>query len=202
MTAGSAGRAAGRLALRTWERLAHPFRRWAVLRRLNRRPSPGSVLVVCHGNICRSPYAAAVLQSRLVPRAVEVASAGFIQPGRPCPDAAVAVATARGFDLSAHRSHLLAAPEVHRADLILVMSTAQHWAVRALFGRRSHDVIVLGDLDPEPIEAREIRDPVEQPKEIFALSYARIDRCIGEFVRVTAGRTQPEAMSERREQTA
>ena len=161
------------------------------MRRLNRRPAPGSVLVVCHGNICRSPYAAAVLNSRLASLAgdhVQVASAGFVQPGRPSPDAAVAVAAARGFDLSGHRSHVLAAPEVFSADLILVMSAAQHWAIRALFGRRGHDVIILGDLDPEPIEAREILDPVEQPKEIFALSYSRIDRCIGEFVHATAGR--------------
>ena len=199
---GGLGRAAGRMALRTWERLAHPFRRWAVLRRLNRRPSPGSVLVVCHGNICRSPYAAAVLQSRLVPLGVEVASAGFIQPGRPCPDAGVAVAAARGFDLSAHRSHLLATPEVHGAVLIMVRSTAPHWAIRELFGRRGDDVIVLGDLDPEPIEAREIRDPVEQPEEIFALSYSRIDRCIGEFVRVTTRRTEPVTRRDAREQTA
>jgi protein-tyrosine-phosphatase len=131
-----------------------------------------------------------------------VASAGFIQPGRPCPDAAVAVAAARGFDLSTHRSHLLATPDVSGADLILVMSSAQKWAIRALFGRSSHDVVVLGDLDPEAIEAREVRDPVEQPEEIFALSYSRIDRCIGEFIRATAGRTQPVTFSARQEQTA
>jgi len=58
--------------------------------------------------------------------------------------------------------------------------------------RHRRDVVILGDFDPGRIETREIRDPVEQPKEVFELSYARIDRCIGEFVRavsVSAQRT-------------
>jgi hypothetical protein len=47
-------------------------------------------------------------------------------------------------------------------------------------------VLVLGDLDPEPIETRVIRDPVEQPKEVFELSYSRIERCVEELARAVA----------------
>jgi protein-tyrosine-phosphatase len=79
---------------------------------------------------------------------------------------------------------------VYAADLILVMDTTQRWAIRALFGRSSHDVLVLGDLDSEPIETREIRDPVEQPREVFELSYSRIERCVGELIRAVAIRAQ------------
>jgi protein-tyrosine-phosphatase len=96
---------------------------------------------------------------------------------------AVEVAAARGLDLSVHRSRLLAAPEVHAADLILVMDMTQRRAIRAIFGRSGRDVLVLGDLDPKPIETRAIRDPVEQPKEVFELSYSRIERCVEELVR-------------------
>jgi protein-tyrosine-phosphatase len=103
---------------------------------------------------------------------------------------AVTVAAARGFDLAGHRSQLLASPEVYAADLILVMDTRQRWAVRMLFGRTRHDVLLLGDLDPEPIETREIRDPVEQPKEVFELSYSRIERCVGELARAVATSVQ------------
>jgi protein-tyrosine-phosphatase len=170
---------------RAYERLAHPLRLRAAVRRLSRRPPPQFVLVVCHGNICRSPYAAAFLRSRLPPL-VRVASAGFMGPGRPCPDVAVEVAAARGLDLSGHRSQLLAPPEVYAADLIVVMDTTQRWGIRALFGRLGNDVLLLGDLDPEPIETREIRDPVEQPKEVFDLSYSRIERCVEELVRAVS----------------
>jgi protein-tyrosine phosphatase len=184
----------------------------AAVRRLSRRPPPQFVLVVCHGNICRSPYAAALLRRRLLPlmgNRGRVESAGFIAPGRPCPDAAVEVAATRGLDLSGHRSQLLAPPEVHAADLILVMDTTQRWGIRALFGRNGHDVLLLGDLDPEPIETRAIRDPVEQPKEVFELSYSRIERCVGELVRAVSSRAPPQGprgqhgeQSGRQEQTA
>src|SRR4029077_1688957 len=118
------------------------------VRRLSRRPPPQFVLAVCRGNMCRSPYAAALLHHQLlslVGNRVRVASAGFTEHGRPCPDVAVAVAAARGLDLSGHRSQLLAPPEVHAADLILVMDTTQRWAIRTLYGRTSCDVLVLGD---------------------------------------------------------
>lgn len=192
LMAGRTLRGVARMVRRAQERLAHPLRRRAAVRRLSRCPPPQVVLVVCHGNICRSPYAAALLRRRLPPIVgdrVRVASAGFIGLGRPCPNVAVEVAAARGLDLSGHRSQLLAAPEVYAADLIIVMNTTQRWAIRALFGRRNH-VLVLGDLDPDPIETREIRDPVDQPKEVFELSYSRIERCVRELVRAVAIRAQ------------
>jgi protein-tyrosine-phosphatase len=100
------------------------------------------------------------------------------------------VAASRGLDLLGHRSQLLTAPLVAAADLILVMDTRQRWAMRALFGRARQDVIVLGDLDAQTIETREIRDPFEQPKHVFELSYTRIDRCIGELVRAVSQHVQ------------
>jgi protein-tyrosine-phosphatase len=98
----------------------------------------------------------------------------------------VEVAATRGLDLSGHRSRLLVPPDVSTADLILVMDTTQRWGVRALFGRTSEDVFLLGDLDPGPIETREIRDPFDQPREAFEESYSRIERCIAEFIRAVS----------------
>lgn len=206
-------RGVARRARWAYERMAHPSRSRAALRRLRQRPVPQSVLVVCHGNICRSPYAAALLQRGLGPvvgTRVRVTSAGFVLPGRRCPELAVEVAAARGLDLSGHRSQVLTPPEVAAADLILVMDTTQRWGVRALFGRSSDDVVLLGDLDPKPIETREIRDPFDQTKEVFELSYSRIERCVGELVRaisiaaqsVSSPGTPPDSERGRREQTA
>ena len=174
--------AVARTVQRAYERKVHPLRLRAARRRLSQRSLPEFVLVVCHGNICRSPYAAALLRRRLPPH-VRVGSAGFTEPGRACPDVAQEVAAARDVDLSLHRSQLLTPTGVFGADLILVMNTTQQWAVRALFGCNSRDVVLLGDLDPEAIEMREIRDPNEQPKEVFESSYSRIERCVGELVR-------------------
>jgi protein-tyrosine-phosphatase len=96
----------------------------------------------------------------------------------------VTAAARRGVDLSAHRSHLLTADTARRADLIVVMDPAQERAIRDRFGRLLRDILVLGDLDPAPLATRTIQDPVDQCLEVFEQSYARIEGCVLELVRV------------------
>lgn len=163
-------------------RLLHPWRRRAARETLRTR-ALRSILVVCHGNICRSPVAAALLRQALGPAGIRVESAGFIGPNRPSPPAAVATAARHGVDLSDHRSRLLTADLVRSAELIVVMDAAQRREVCDRFGRSPRDVLLLGDLDPQPIATRTIRDPVEQPLEVFEESYARIERCMRELAR-------------------
>jgi protein-tyrosine phosphatase len=134
--------------------------------------------------------------------AVRIASAGFIGAGRPCPDVAVDVAATRGLDLSGHRSQLLASADVHAADLIVVMDQTQRRALSAMFGRGSRDVLILGDLDPEPIETRAIQDPAEQSKEVCEQSYSRIERCVRQLVHAVAPRLQRAAALSEPELTA
>src|SRR2546425_10349935 len=81
-------------------RILHPFVRRTAIARLAQRGLPASVLFVCHGNICRSPFAAAVL--RRVIHGVRVDSAGFLGPGRPSPPEAVAPAARPRGGLPAH----------------------------------------------------------------------------------------------------
>lgn len=172
---------------RTPERVLHPLRRWSACETLRRRPRPQSVLAVCHGNICRSPVAAALLVRVLGP-AVRVQSAGFIGADRPAPVEARVAAARRGVDLSAHRSRPITADLVRDADLILVMDPIQQRMVCERFGRRPRDVMVLGDLDPARVESRTIRDPINQPGEVFDQSYERIERCVDALASVlTAG---------------
>ena len=60
---------------------------------------------------------------------------------------------------------------------------AQRREVCDRFGRARRDVLVLGDLDPERVETRTIRDPVERPPAVFEQTYARIERCVRELAR-------------------
>src|SRR2546426_3320715 len=165
------------------DRVLHPLRRRRAREALRRRPRLASVLVVCHGNICRSPFAAALLRASLSRNAVRVDSAGFMGPGRPSPAEAVAAAALYGVDLSAHRSELLTADGARTADLIVVMDPAQRREICDRFGRTVRDVLVLGDLDPQAIGARPIRDPISQPAAVFEAAYARIERCVRELER-------------------
>lgn len=164
--------------------LLHRLRRRRAREALRQRPTPAAVLVVCHGNICRSPFGAARLARDVARAGVRVESAGFIGPNRPCPPEAKVAAARRSVDLSAHRSQLLTADLVRSADLIVVMDPTQSQGVCERFGRLPRDVLVLGDLDPCPIATRAIRDPVDQSVEVFEESYGRIERCVTELVRV------------------
>jgi protein-tyrosine phosphatase len=161
---------------RTPERMLHGWRRRRVLKMLGRRPRPATLLVVCHGNRCRSPFAAAVL-ARALP-GLRVESAGFVGFNRPVPHDALAAAARLGVDLSAHRSQVVTPGLVRAADLIVVMDAAQRQALRERFGQPSQDVLILGDLDPWPVQSRAIPDPVVQSSELCESVYRRIERCV------------------------
>ncbi len=169
---------------RTPERLLHPLRRRKALDALRARRPAKTILVVCHGNICRSPMAAELLGRDLAPFGIAVQSGGFIGFNHPAPAAAVAAAERHSVDLSAHRSHLVTADLVRAADLIVVMDPTQRRLICERFGRLPSDVLVLGDLDPAPVDGRTIRDPVDQSREVFDQVYERIARCVRELVPV------------------
>lgn len=82
------------------------------------------ILVLCTGNICRSPVAEALLRQRLRRGGVigRVQSAGLLQGGSPASEHSVTLLEARGLDLSAHRSQTLTAELLRRATLILGMA--------------------------------------------------------------------------------
>jgi len=95
-----------------------------------------SVLFVCMGNICRSPTAQGVFESRLSQRnlsvAVQVDSAGThaYHVGEP-PDArSQAAALKRGVDLSSQRARAVSADDFHAFDLIVAMDQANLQALR------------------------------------------------------------------------
>jgi protein-tyrosine phosphatase len=96
------------------------------------------VLMVCMGNICRSPTAEAVLRHKLealgVDDRIQVDSAGTHgwHAGAP-PDArSQAHAARRGYDLSALRARQLVADDFERHDHVLVMDDENLAHVAAL----------------------------------------------------------------------
>lgn len=167
-------------------RLLQRSRRRAALAALAARRPPTYVLVICNGNVFRSPFAAALLRRELERSGhttVRVDSAGFAAHGRRPPPHAIAAAARRGVDLGGHSSQIVIADLARTADLIIVMEEAQRRVVCDRFGRAPRDVLLLGDLDPAPVRSRAIEDPVEQGPDVCDRAYARIERCIAEFVR-------------------
>jgi protein-tyrosine phosphatase len=164
-------------------RLLHPRRRKKARARLVRALPIRRVLVLCTGNICRSPYASARLKELSDPGPdLEVRSAGLIGPDRPAPDNARSAAEKRGLDLEDHISQLVTREAVEWAELIVVMALKHARALIQDFGVASEKIIILGDLDPGNPERRTIQDPVDRAESYFLRSYERIDRCLEELI--------------------
>jgi protein-tyrosine phosphatase len=125
-----------------------------------RRPGRYRIALVCLGNICRSPTAHVVLESRLADAGlddlVEVTSSGTggWHVGNPMDPRAAATLRTAGYDPSRHRARQYDAgwPDAH--DLVLVMDEAN----LADVGGRTDRVGMFRDFDPEDPGA-EVPDP-------------------------------------------
>jgi protein-tyrosine phosphatase len=179
MTAIPRFRRLARAAKHTPDRLLHPRRRRRALRRVG-TARPDSLLVMCLGNICRSPFAGGVLE-RLLPER-EVRSAGFLESGRPAPREAVSVGALHGVNLSGHRSTQITPEALARADLVIVMDGRQAARIAAMAPAGTL-VERLGDFDPGPIETRTVVDPVDRDLAFFERVYERIDACCDSLAR-------------------
>jgi protein-tyrosine phosphatase len=121
------------------------------------RPEPLAVLMVCLGNICRSPTAEAVLRAKLRAAglhehvSVDSAGTGSWHIGSP-PDArSQRHALQRGYDLSALRGRQVGEADFHRFDLMLAMDDANLADLLALAppGRYRAEVRLFA-LEPVP----------------------------------------------------
>jgi len=132
-----------------------------------------SILVLCAGNIGRSPLAEVMLRSALASalgwteaemqsRGVVVTSAGTDAPeGHAASDRGLAFAAQRGLDLSLHRAHPLTRQELVDADLVLCMDLQQVTAVAAMYaGAMDKTELMAG-------EGVEIPDPHHRSDAFF-----------------------------------
>src|SRR6058998_2940841 len=160
-------------------------------RAVTEQPKTTKILLVCTGNICRSPLAAALLQRALTERGVEgmdVSSAGTgAWDGAPVSEGAYLVGLERGLDLSGHRARLLTRELVDGADLILTMARHHRARVDEL-GGEGH-VFVLGEYAGREGDEAEVSDPFGGNLEVYrdtcveleALLQTAVERIVKEF---------------------
>lgn len=127
------------------------------------------ILVVCVGNICRSPTAEILLRHRL-PN-LDVASAGIgALVGRPMDATAQAVLSAHHLDGSQHVARQLDDDMITGADLILAMERTHIDTVVRRAPHAMGRVLLLGKW----IGQREISDPYRQQRPAFDHAYQLI----------------------------
>ena len=83
-----------------------------------------NILVVCVGNICRSPMAEALLKKRYPDKAIDSAGVGALV-GHPADPAALEIMTKQQLDITNHVAKQIDEKLVLKADLIFTMSDSQ-----------------------------------------------------------------------------
>ena len=133
-----------------------------------------SVLVVCVGNICRSPVGERLLATRLADAGadIRVGSAGIgALVGHPADDTATAVAEANGVSLAGHVARQFDRDLGATHDLILVMEPGHKHEIARQFPDLSGKVMLFDQWT----NAKGIDDPYRHPREVHERVFGEID---------------------------
>ena len=130
------------------------------------------ILVLCIGNICRSPLAQVMLAREFPERNVWSAGLGALV-GEPADPLSVALASEQGLDLSAHRAQQVSSLMCQRAELILVMEQGHRLELERRYPQVRGKVYRLGTDD--------IADPFRLPRPAFETAYAHIARGVDDW---------------------
>ncbi|MFW2177862.1 MULTISPECIES: low molecular weight protein-tyrosine-phosphatase [unclassified Moraxella] len=131
-----------------------------------------NILVVCVGNICRSPIGEAMLQAKF-PN-MKVSSAGISAlVGNPADDNAIQVMDEIGIDMRSHRARQLNAELMQQADLVLCMSAGQERWIKDQWAMHRGKVYQLGKWIN-----KEVDDPYRLPLAKFYEAREVIDNAV------------------------
>jgi protein-tyrosine phosphatase len=138
------------------------------------------ILMVCLGNICRSPTAEYLLRHRLgQSRDLSVSSAGIsAMSGYPIDAMALQVLHEHGIEAAPHRARQLDAAMLHHADLVLVMEKHQAALLAKKMPEVSGKIFLLGKWQ----QSQEIPDPYHQERAVFEHVYKLIEQSVDSWL--------------------
>lgn len=147
-------------------------------------PSTREIIVVCYGNICRSPMGEVLLQraldEQLGPGAALVTSAGIAaDDGRPPSQGTIRSMAARGIDVRSLRSTYLTPHLARRAWRIYCMEEYQVRRTQELVPDEPERVMLL--------DGEEVPDPLGSTQDAYDAVAAQIERLLPAVVQDICG---------------
>ncbi|MDO2438684.1 MULTISPECIES: protein tyrosine phosphatase [Enterobacter] len=137
-----------------------------------------SILVVCTGNICRSPIGERLLRQQL-PN-TQISSAGiFGLEGRPADAAAKAVALRHGVSLEGHVARKVTRYLLQKSDLILVMEPEHLRFIASVAPENRGKSLLFGQW----LETKDIPDPYRKSREAFEYVFEQLGKASQEWAR-------------------
>ncbi|MEY0099041.1 arsenate reductase/protein-tyrosine-phosphatase family protein [Providencia stuartii] len=132
-----------------------------------------NILVVCMGNICRSPTGERLLQAHFPNKKVH--SAGIIaKENMPAYESAIRIAENHHLSLDNHQSRRLTKELCQEADLILVMENDHIDKIYQQFPETRGKVMLFGQW----LNKIEIPDPHKRSDEMFEHVYQLMEKAV------------------------
>jgi protein-tyrosine phosphatase len=137
------------------------------------------ILIVCIGNICRSPIAERLFieKFRENGKTPQISSAGLgALVDNPADAISQELMLTRGFDISKHKARQLTPELVFASDIIITMTTDQTKEVEKLYPGAKGRVYRIGHWG-----GFDVVDPYKRPKAIFEQAFALIEQGVDEW---------------------
>ncbi len=150
-----------------------------------------NILFVCTGNICRSPFAEALLRKLLAEeglKGITADSAGLLAlPGNSASPLAQQVAYEYGVDLSGHRAKSLSKELVGWCQLVLVMEELHKEALVNAFPEAEGRALLLRYFARHGSRRRGIADPYGLQYEAYRFCFLDIQDAVSGLVEYLSG---------------
>lgn len=137
-----------------------------------------TILVVCTGNVCRSPIAEGLLKAKLPDKTV-LSAGTMAMVGQGADPLSVEVSAAQGLDIAGHRAQQLTPELLQAADLVLTLDGSHSDWITRRYPQYRGKVHKLGKWQQDA----DVPDPYRRPRAVFEAVYAQMDSQVQDWLR-------------------
>ncbi|WP_109240869.1 arsenate reductase/protein-tyrosine-phosphatase family protein [Klebsiella michiganensis] len=137
-----------------------------------------SILVVCTGNICRSPIGERLLQKLLPHKKIDSAGTGALVD-HAADDTAIKIASLNEISLEGHKGKQFTSSLARKYELILVMERSHIEQIGKIAPEARGKTMLFGHW----LDQKEIPDPYRKSEEAFVSVYSLIEQSALQWVK-------------------